>query len=82
MDEENHYHSFNITGMGAEHDGDSIVLYYKDDINLAKPRVGVGTWIRSYVLFGIAFVLISTRLIFIYRSYHSVHYVERVAVGE
>ena len=76
MDEENHYHSFNITGMGAEHDGDSIVLYYKDDINLAKPRVGVGTWIRSYVLFGIAFVLISTRLIFIYRSYHSVHYVE------
>ena len=82
MDEENHYHSFNITGMGAEHDGDSIVLYYKDVINLAKPRVGVGTWIRSYVLFGIAFVLISTRLIFIYRSYHSVHYVERVAVGE
>ena len=26
MDDDNHYHSYNITGMGAEHDGDSIVL--------------------------------------------------------
>ena len=66
MDEENHYHSFNITGMGAEHDGDSIVLYYKDDINLAEPQIGAATWIRSYAIFGTGFVLLSIKLISIY----------------
>ena len=73
MDEDNHYHSFNITGMGAKHDGDSIVLYYTDDINFAQPRIGAATWIRSYVLFGVGFILISIRLVFIYRSDHSVY---------
>lgn len=72
MDEDNHYHSYTITGMGAEHDGDSIVLYYKDDINFAQPRVGVATWIRSYAIFGVAIILLSIRLIVVYRSDHSV----------
>ena len=71
-DEDGQFHYYDITGMGAEHDGDSIVLYYKDDINLALPRVGAATWIRSYVIFGIAFILLSIRLIVIYRSDHSV----------
>ena len=73
MDEDKHYHSYDITGMGAEHDGDSIVLYYTDDINLAQPRVGAATWIRSYAIFGVAFILLSIRLIVIYRSDHSVY---------
>ena len=73
MDEDNHYHSFDITGMGAKHDGDSIVLYYTDDVNLAQPRVGAATWIRSYAIFGVAFILLSIRLIVIYRSDHSVY---------
>ena len=73
MDDENHYHSYDITGMGAEHDGDSIVLYYKDNVDLALPRVGASTWIRSYVLFGLAFIYLSIRLIVIYKSDHSVN---------
>ncbi len=73
MDEDNHYHSFDITGMGAAHDGDSIVLYYKDDIDSALPRVGAATWIRSYVLFGLAFIYLSIRLIVIYKSNHNVY---------
>lgn len=73
LDEDNHYHSYNITGMGAKHDEDSIVLYYTDDINLAQPRIGAATWIRSYVLFGVGFILISIKLIFVYKSDHSVY---------
>lgn len=73
VDEDNHYHSYNITDMGAEHDGDSIVLYYKDDINLAQPRVGEATWIRTYAIFGVALILLSIRLIVIYRSDHNVY---------
>ncbi|MBR6326382.1 MAG: hypothetical protein IKR61_06205, partial [Lachnospiraceae bacterium] len=61
------------TGMGAEHDGDSIVLYYTDDINLAQPRIGVATWIRTYAIFGVALILLSIRLIVVYRSDHSVY---------
>jgi hypothetical protein len=72
-DDDGRYHSYHITGMGAEHDGDSIVLYYKDDINLAQPRVGAATWIRSYAIFGIAIILLSIRLIVVYRSDHSVY---------
>ncbi len=73
MDQDGHYHSYNITGMGAEHDGDSIVLYYKDDIDLAQPRIGVATWIRTYAIFGVALLLLSIRLIVVYRSDHSVY---------
>ena len=72
-DEDNHYHSFDITGMGAKHDGDSIVLYYTDDIYLAQPRIGAATWIRSYAIFGIGFILLSIKLIVVYRSDHSVY---------
>lgn len=73
FDEDNHYHSYDITGMGAEHDGESIVLYYKDNIDLAQPRVGLATWLRSYVLFGIVLILLSIRLVLIYKSDHSVY---------
>ena len=66
-DEDGNFHSFDITGEGAEHDGDTIVLYYKDNIDLAEPRLSVGTWIRAYVLFGIPFVLLSVKLVFIYK---------------
>ena len=73
IDEDNNYHYYDITGMGAEHDGDSIVLYYKDDINLAEPRVGAETWIRSYALFGTAIILLSIRLIVLYRPKRHVY---------
>ncbi len=59
--------------MGAAHDGDSIVLYYKGDIDSALPRVGAATWIRSYVLFGLAFIYLSIRLIVIYKSDHNIY---------
>ncbi len=73
MDEDNKYHSFDITGMGAKHDGDSIVLYYTDDIYLAQPRIGASTWIRSYVIFGVGLILISIKLILVYKTDHSVY---------
>ncbi|SCY74711.1 site-specific DNA recombinase [Butyrivibrio sp. INlla14] len=82
MDEENHYHSYNITGMGAEHDGDSIVLYYTDDVNLAQPRIGLATWIRTYAIFGVALILLSIRLIVIYKSDHSVYADGSLSVDE
>ena len=59
--------------VGAEHDGDSIVLYYTDDMDLAQPRIGVATWIRTYAIFGVALLLLSIRLIVVYRSDHSVY---------
>lgn len=82
MDEDNHYHNYYITGMGAKHDGDSIVLYYKDDINLAQPRIDALILIRSYVIFGIALILFSIRLIVIYKSDQSVYDVESFATDE
>ena len=81
-DEDNHYHSIDITGIGAKHDGDSIVLYYTDDINLAQPRIYAATWIRSYVLFGIGFILLSIRLIIIYRPVHHVYDAGSSSIGE
>lgn len=73
FDEENHYHTYDLTGVGAAHDEDTIVLYYRDDINLAQPRIGASTWIRSYAIFGVGLILLSIRLYFIYKADHRVY---------
>lgn len=81
-DDENHYHSYNLTGMDAAHDGDTIVLYYKDDINLAQPRIAVRTWLRSYAIFGVGLILLSIRLYFIYKSDYSVYDVGNTQIDD
>ena len=74
-DEENHYHLYDITGVGADHDEDTVVLYYMDDINLAEPKIGAKTWIRSYAIFGTGLILLSIRLFFIYKALNHKHVV-------
>lgn len=72
-DEENHYHSYDLSGLGAAHGEDTIVLYYMDDINLAQPRIGFKTWLRTYAIFGVGLVLLSIRLLFIYKADHKIY---------
>ncbi len=66
-DEEHRYHFYDLTGAGAVHDEDTIVLYYRDNIDLAQPRIGFATWLRSYAIFGTGLILLSIRLYFIYK---------------
>ncbi len=72
-DEEHHYHAYDLTGAGAAHDEDTVVLYYMDNIDLAQPKLSFGTWLRSYAIFGVGLVLLSIKLYFVYKEDHSVY---------
>ncbi len=51
------------------------------NLDLAEPKVGLATWIRSYVIFGIAIILLSIMLIAIYRSDHGIYDVDKFYEG-
>lgn len=65
-DEDNRYHSYNVSGLDAVHDEDTIKLYYKDNLNPAEPHRHPRIWIFSYLLFGAIFAGCSLRLRKIY----------------
>ncbi len=67
-DENNHYYSYNVSGMDAVHGEDTIMMYYTDDIDRAQPHIDPKIWIFPYTLFGIMFVVSSLRLRKIYHQ--------------
>lgn len=72
-DDANHYYSFDVSGLDARHEEDTIEMYYKDSIYSAQPRVRVRTWVKSYVLFGIGLILLSIKLWRIYTSNQDIY---------
>jgi len=64
---------YNISGLSAVHENDTIKMYYKTNINAAEPHRSVQTWLISYAIFGTAFVLCSIKLRKIYKENHEVY---------
>ena len=58
--------SFNLSGLNAVHDEDTIKLYYKDRINFAEPQRETMVWVKSYVIFGLGLLFCSWKLKKIY----------------
>jgi len=59
--------SVNLDGMNAIHDEDTILLYYKDNINFAEPKRNPKAWICSYIIFGLLLAGTSYKLYTIYK---------------
>lgn len=73
LDENNRYHSYNVSGLNAIHEEDTITLYYKTSIDAAEPHRHPKTWIYSYIIFGIALVLCSLKIYKIYTEDREVY---------
>lgn len=67
-DENNHYYTFNVSGLSTVHSEDKVLLYYKDRINLAEPETDFRLFLSCYIGFGLAFILISYKLVKIYKK--------------
>lgn len=61
------YHQYDISGFSAVHDGDTINLYYEDEIAYAEPIHTVGFWLQTYLFFGTAMLFTGWRLWKIYK---------------
>lgn len=77
-EETNHAYRFNLEGWDAIHEEDTIKMYYWTDIHAAEPHRNPMLWIRSYVIFGIAIVLISFRLYRIYTAPYEIYDVREI----
>lgn len=62
------YHQYDISGFSAEHDGDSITLYYRENVAYAEPVHTTGFWLKTYLIFGAASLLCGWRLWKIYKG--------------
>lgn len=61
------YHQYDISGFTAQHNVDTIPLYYEEDIAAAQP-VHVGSfWLQTYLIFGVATLFCGWRLWRIYK---------------
>lgn len=65
-DENNRHYSYNLSGLDAIHEENTVKLYYIDRIQLAEPRRDPKIWIFSYLGFGAAIVFCSYKLVKIY----------------
>lgn len=68
IDSDNHYYSYNLTGMDPIHEETTVKLYYKDYLQLAEPRRNPKIWLFTYLGFGAALCFCSYKLIKIYRQ--------------
>ena len=68
VEENGLYHQYDISGFAAEHEGDTIKLYYENQIAYAKPVREAGFWTRTYLTFGLAGIFITWRLWMIYKK--------------
>jgi len=62
------YHQYDISGFTAEHEGNAITLYYKEDVAHAEPIHTAGFWLKTYLFFGVASLLCGWRLWKIYKG--------------
>ena len=67
-EEDGAFHQYDISGFTAEHDGDTITLYYDEAIAYAEPIHTAGFWIKTYLIFGIASFFFGWRLWRIYKG--------------
>lgn len=68
IEENGAYHQYDISGFSAEHDGDTIKLYYEDQIGYAEPVHEASFWGQTYLIFGLATLFIAWRLWVIYKK--------------
>lgn len=68
QDESGHINIFNLSSLSAEHDENTVKLYYKDNIKFAEPKRELKSWIISYGIFGLMFVGCSFKLYTIYKK--------------
>ena len=73
-----HNYSFNVSGLDAIHDGDKINMYYWTEIHKAEPHRSPALWVKAYLFFGIAFVLISIRIRQIYKAPYEIYDVREI----
>ena len=66
-EEDGAFHQYDISGFTAEHDGDTITLYYEDTVAYAEPIHTVGFWLKTYLIFGTASLFCGWRLWRIYK---------------
>jgi len=68
IDPEGRIYSFNVSGLSTVHLENTVLLYYKDQISLAEPQINPKLFLACYIGFGLALVLISCKLVKIYKS--------------
>lgn len=61
-------HFYDVSGMNAEHDGTTIKLYYRDNINDALPKSAWYERIWHYSFFGVIFGISLWRILKLYRK--------------
>lgn len=60
--------SYNLGGLNAIHDEDTVLLYYKDNINFAEPERELKSWLYAYVIFIPVLIGTTWKLITIYKK--------------
>lgn len=66
-DENNFPHTIDISNYDAAHEGDKVLLYYKDYMELAQPRSRVMGWVFPYLGFGAGLAACSFMIYKIYK---------------
>lgn len=70
----NSYYTYYLSGMDAVHEEDTVKLYYKNGhIDDAEPHRDVMLWVKNYVIFGIAIILLSLKIKSIYSQEFDVY---------
>lgn len=62
------YHQYDISGFSAEYEGDTIRLYYKEQIGFAEPVHDIRFWIKTYLILGSIAGFSAWRLWVIYKN--------------
>lgn len=68
QDEAGQIYTYNLSSLNADHDEDTVKLYYVTDIRHAEPKRALKSWLFSYLFFGLMFVGCSFKLYTIYKK--------------
>lgn len=68
FDENGKYHHFDISGFAPVVDGDTIRLYYMQDIAKASPENTSSSWIGIHLFFIVLFAFSMWRILAVYRK--------------
>lgn len=68
QDENGQIVTFNLSNSGADHDENTVKLYYREDIRHAEPKRELSSWLMPYGIFGLMLVGCVFKLFTIYRK--------------
>ncbi len=71
-------YSYNVSGLETVHGDDTITMYYWTDISTAAAQRDPMIYVKAYLFFGIAFVLISIRIRRIYKAPYEIYDVREI----